>query len=313
MGRLVVALGPGTRVDAAGFAAAWNADNSAAAAGAAQVEPPGTSEFIPGGELVVVPLEADQTPSTAYEVLKGVLKGLRDDSGESAEALLSAAPTSDGDLVAVIRPVADPVVGPHRAGFNAALMFVCFLSQKISAASICHWYERETAIHCYVLFWLVVLSLILAVGPTAGWPRFVVLVVIFYRLQDLIFSTLDNALTLTARARRPSIHNFSWQTPVIVALVNIIQIVLIFAIAYLILTGQNPAAFALAPTSRAGEFFVSWISLPPLGGGATPLSRMARVLTISEEATGLLIIVIAVSRFLAAPPGRAAGLSRRRR
>lgn len=311
MGRLVVALGSGAWVDAAGFVAAWNADSRAAAAGAAQVEPPGTSEFIPGGELVVVPLKADQTPSTAYDVLKGVLKGLRDDSGEPAEALLSAAPTGDGDLVAVIRPVAVPAVGPHRAGFNAALMFVCFLSQKISIASIRHWYERETAIHCYVLSWLVVLIVILAVGPAAGWPRFVMLGIIFYRLQDLIFSTLDNALNLTARARRPS--NFSWQTPVIVALVNIVQIVLIFAIAYLILTGQNPAAFALAPTSRLGEFFLSWISLPPLGGGATPLSRMARVLTISEEATGLLIIVIAVSRFLAAPPGRAAGLSRRRR
>jgi len=61
-------------VDAAAFAKAWNADISAAAAGAAQVEPPGTSELIPVGELVVVPLKAGQAPSTAYDALKGVLK-----------------------------------------------------------------------------------------------------------------------------------------------------------------------------------------------------------------------------------------------
>lgn len=85
------------------------------------------------------------------------------------------------------------------------------------------------------------------------------------------------------------------------ALVDIIQIVLIFAVAYLILTGQNPGSFSHLPTGRFGEFFLSWISLPPLGGGATPMSTMARVLTISEEATGLLMIVIAVGRFLAGP------------
>jgi hypothetical protein len=82
-------------------------------------------------------------------------------------------------------------------------------------------------------------------------------------------------------------------------LVDIIQIVLIFAVAYLMLTGLNPGAFTLPSTGRFGEFYLSWISLPPLGGGATPLSTMARVLTISEEETGLLIIVIAVGRFLA--------------
>ncbi len=45
-------LGPGAWVGGAGFAAAWNGDSRAAAAGAAQVELPGTSEFIPGGQPV---------------------------------------------------------------------------------------------------------------------------------------------------------------------------------------------------------------------------------------------------------------------
>jgi len=189
----------------------------------------------------------------------------------------------------------------HRVGFNAVLLLMCWLSGWVSPASWFNWYYRERAIHYYVFFWLAALSLILAVGPAVGWPRFVMLGIVFYRLQELIFSTLDNALMLTGRATRGlTRRNLAWQTPLILALVDIIQIVLIFAVAYLILTGQNPGAFSNLPTGRFGEFFLSWISLPPLGGGATPFSTIARVLTISEEATGLLIIVIAVGRFLAA-------------
>ncbi|MGO9083221.1 MAG: hypothetical protein ACLQDY_30050 [Streptosporangiaceae bacterium] len=279
-------------MDAAAFAKAWNADISAAAAGAAQVEPPGTSELIPVGELVVVPLKAGQAPSTAYDALKGVLKGLRH---EPAEALLSAAPTGDGDLVAVIRPVPPPPAG----FFSAALTFLCWLSRITSIATWTRLYKKEKGIHYYVLFWLALLIFLLIVSPTTGTDRFAIVVIIFYRLQDLIFSTLDNALNLTKRAWHAI--DFSWQTPVMLALVNIVQIVLIFAIAYLMLTGQNPAAFSHPPTGRFGEFFLSWISLPPLGGGATPLSTMARTLTISEEASGLLMIVISISRFLASP------------
>jgi hypothetical protein len=185
----------------------------------------------------------------------------------------------------------------HRVGFNTVLWRMCWLSRAVSPASWFRWDGRERAIHYYVFFWLAALSLILTVGPTVGWPRFVMLGIVFYRLQDLIFSTLDNALMLTARGQQR--RDFAWQTPLMLALVNIIQIVLIFAVAYLILTGQNHGAFSHPPTGRFGEFFLSWIGLPPLGGGATPLSTMARVLTISEEATGLLIIVIAIGRFLA--------------
>jgi hypothetical protein len=180
-------------------------------------------------------------------------------------------------------------------------MFMCFLSRKCSPATWRNWDFDEGSIQLYVLFWLAGLSAILALGPTTGWPRFFMLGIVLYRLQELMFATLDNALKLTERARRKNNHACVWPTPLLLALVSIAQVVLIFAIAYLILIGQNPAAFANPPSSPFDALFLSWISLPPLGGGATPLSTMARVLTITEEATGLLLVVIAIGRFLAGP------------
>jgi hypothetical protein len=185
--------------------------------------------------------------------------------------------------------------------FTAALASVCWLSRTFSLATWFYWDSYEWSIQLYVLIWLAGLSAILAFGPTTGWPRWFMLAIVFYRLQELMFATLDNALKLTKRARRPDLPAYNWPTPLLLSLISIIQVVLIFAVAYLILTGPNPAAFSHQPISRSGEFFLSWISLPPLGGGATPLSRMARVLTIGEEATGLLLVVISIGRFLSGP------------
>lgn len=221
-----------------------------------------------------------------------------------SEPVISAAPlvSAGGGNTPVARAAADAapsgaLTRSHRVGFNTALWGVCEVSRYASPATWFEWDVKERAIHYYVLSWLAVLALILAAGPATGWPRFVMLGIVLYRLQDLIFSTLDNALMLTVKGQKH--RKFAWQTPLMLALVNIVQIVLIFAIAYLVLTGQNSRAFTQPPSGRFGEFFLSWISLPPLGGGAAPLSTMARVLTVSEEATGLLIIVIAVGRFLA--------------
>jgi hypothetical protein len=313
MGQLLVALHPDAGVNAAGFAAAWNADDDAkaVAAGTAKVEPAGPGQFIPGMELVVAPLQGNKAPGAIYEVLKGVLKKLPHGSAKPTEVLLSATPTDD--LFAVIPTAtvalpdpatlptpAVPTARPKMVVLTGALMSVCWLSRECSPARWFDWDSQEWTIHTYVLFWLAGLSAILVVGPTTGSPRFAMLGIVFYRLQELMFATLDNALKLTDRARRPN-PAYRWPTPLLLSLVSIIQVVLIFAVAYLILTGQNPAAFAHPPSSWFDAFFLSWISLPPLGGGATPLSTMARVLTIAEEATGLMLIVIAIGRFLAGP------------
>ena len=151
--------------------------------------------------------------------------------------------------------------------FNNALSHVCRWSRLLSAATWFNLDQDERPIHYYVLFWLIALIPILSFAPTSGWPGLVLVGLAFYRLQDLIFSTLDNAFLLTTRSSPSKKYDL---TLVILALVNIIQIVLIFAIAYLILTGCNPKLFYNPPTSRFDEFYLSWVSLPPLGGGASP-------------------------------------------
>jgi hypothetical protein len=299
MGQLLVALHPDAGADAAGFANAWNADARALSAGRAEAKPAGPGQFIPGMGLVIVQLQGKHARRATHRLLKGVLKKLLPDSAKPTAAFLSTTPASGGDLFALI-PAA-PRDRPGKAVFTTALTSVCWLSRTCSPARWFDWDYGESSIQTYVLFWLAGLIAILLVGPTAGWPRFVMLGIVLYRLQELMFATLDNALGLTKRARRPELPAYKWPTPLLLALVSIIQVVLIFAIAYLILIGHNTAAFADPPSSPFGAFFLGWISLPPLGGGATPLSTMARALTIGEEATGLLLVVIAIGRFLAGP------------
>jgi hypothetical protein len=221
-------------------------------------------------ELVVVSLQGKQAPRAIYKVLKGVLKKLQHDSVKPT-ALLSAPPAGGGDLVALI-PTGPrvPPAPPRMAVFTTGLTFVCWLSRACSPA---RWFDldsEEWRIQAYVLFWLAGLIAILLVGPTTGWPRWFMLGIVLYRLQELMFATLDNALGLTKRARRPDLPAYMWPTPLLLSLVSIIQVVLIFAIAYLVLIGQNRAAFVSPPSSPLDAFFLSWISLPPLGGGATP-------------------------------------------
>lgn len=242
-------------------------------------------------------LDAAQTGLTAAQTGLAAAQARLDAAKTGLDAAKTGLAAAQAGLDAASPPGALTKV--HQVGFNTVLLFMCWLSREVSPATWFKLDKWERGLHYYVFGWLVGLGLILAFGTAVGWPRFVMLGIVFYRLQELMFATLDNALMLTKRGQE--CHEFAWQTPLMLALVDIIQIVLIFAVAYLILTGQNPESFSHLPTGRFGEFFLSWISLPPLGGGATPMSTMARVLTISEEATGLLMIVIAVGRFLAGP------------
>jgi hypothetical protein len=205
-----------------------------------------------------------------------------------------------GGLMAKLSIELQPRKVEEQVGWNKALYHACRWSRIVSVATWFDFDKNERRVHYYVLLWLAALILILFLVPTSGWPGWVLVGVAFYRLQDLVFSTLDNVFDFTKRSKRSD--KYDDPTLVVLALVNIIQIVLIFAIAYLVLISHNPRSFSNLPRGRFSDFYLSWIVLPPLGSGATPQSTMAKILMMTEEGTGLLIIVISIGRFLAAAP-----------
>ncbi len=142
----------------------------------------------------------------------------------------------------------------------------------------------------YVVVWFIALLLILALAPVSGgWSLFFVGVVL-YRLQDMILGTIGDAFDFNRAGG-------VWMHKVMLAIVNIAQIVMIFAFVFLVLTPER--AFAPAPPlGRFGHFFLSWSTLPPLGSGFAAHTTRARVLVMLESAAGVLLTVIALSRFL---------------
>lgn len=101
MSRLLVALDPSAEVGLAEVMAAWNADPTAAVAGVARIEAVGPGTFIPGlVEMLVIPLGVNLASSAVYDILKGVLKNLRDN--QQGDLALSDAHASGEDLMIVV-------------------------------------------------------------------------------------------------------------------------------------------------------------------------------------------------------------------
>ena len=111
-----------------------------------------------------------------------------------------------------------------------------------------------------------------------------------YRLQDLLFGTIADCFGFQP-------FNGEWQSKVVLAIINIVQIVMIFAIAFLVFTTAN-AFSPPAPSGRFGHFYLSWNTLPPLGNGFAAQTVRARLLVMIESGAGVLLTVIALSRFL---------------
>jgi hypothetical protein len=174
--------------------------------------------------------------------------------------------------------------------------FIVWMSAKISIA---YWLSKITGrprnsnfYGYYVLGWLAALLVILSFAPTSGNWGLAFGSLALYRLQDLLFSTIDDALC----------HPFagSWPSKVVLVIINIVQVVTIFAIAFLVFTTSH-AFSPSAPPSRFGHFYLSWSALPPLGSGFAAETMEARVLVIIESGVGILLTVIALSRFLSSP------------
>ena len=145
----------------------------------------------------------------------------------------------------------------------------------------------------YVLAWLAALLGILLWAPLGGTWGLVFVALALYRLQDMILGTIGDAFVFNTIGGTGG-------SKVLLAVVNIFLIVVIFAITFYVLL-PNSAFTPPAPTGRFGHLFLSWSTLPPLGSGFLALTTRARSLVMVESAAGVLVTVIALSRFLSAP------------
>jgi hypothetical protein len=104
MSRLVVALGPGVEVTAADLAAAWDADEEAAAVGRATVETSGQGTFIADVlALVVIPLLVNVSSSAAYDLVRRAVAKARPAKPSPPEIEIVEMQSHDGDRVVVVR------------------------------------------------------------------------------------------------------------------------------------------------------------------------------------------------------------------
>lgn len=104
VGRLVVALDQGVGVSAAGFAAAWDADAEARAAGAASVEAAGPGVYLPDAvTLVAIPLAVNLASSAVCALVGRLVAGLRGADRSEPGLEVVEVGDADGDRVVVVR------------------------------------------------------------------------------------------------------------------------------------------------------------------------------------------------------------------
>jgi hypothetical protein len=145
----------------------------------------------------------------------------------------------------------------------------------------------------YVLAWLAVLIVVLFCAPLSGAWGIVFAAVALYRLQDMLLGTIGDAFVYNRIGG-------AMASKVLLAAFNIFLIVTIFAICFYALLPRD-AFTPSAPSGRFGHLFLSWSTLPPLGSGFFPNTTRARSLVMIESAAGVILIVIALSRFLSGP------------
>ncbi|MBB3754009.1 hypothetical protein FHT44_006531 [Mycolicibacterium sp. BK634] len=91
-------------------------------------------------------------------------------------------------------------------------------------------------------------------------------------------------------------------------LVNIVQVIVVFALAYQKLPGGGPDAFNgsdQTPLSEPFSFlYLSWTTLFPPGSGYQPTSLTTRLLVMAESTSGLLIIGLTLAVLLSRMPSR---------
>lgn len=183
-----------------------------------------------------------------------------------------------------------------RLAIQLPVAILCLLSRAISLLNLVKKEPKPPATQLYVGLWLVGLIVYTVLFPKSGALGLVLLVIPFYRLQDMLFSTLDDALGITGRFR-----SAGGTTKVLITLVNIVQIVLIFTIAFSVLTTKEDWAHPPLPFGTRSCFILSWSSLTPFTVNTNANDSLTWTLTTVESAIAVVILLVALSRFLSLP------------
>ncbi|HEV3231449.1 MAG TPA: hypothetical protein VG245_04270, partial [Candidatus Dormibacteraeota bacterium] len=184
----------------------------------------------------------------------------------------------------------------------------CQASAAISISTIFGWDGEDRLLQRYIAIWTLALAGFVAALYLTGLPGWVFVVLAglaLYRLQDLVFASLDDALQLTPRDNQFNVlpHGFAVQ----VGLVNIVQIVLIFALCLKVFAANDFDAAANHLTTPFDYLYLSWMVLLPPGSGYNASTWVGRALSMLESGVGLLVVVLALSSFLSRVGGGTPG------
>jgi hypothetical protein len=197
----------------------------------------------------------------------------------------------DVDIIININPKLSPP--PDGLVLQITRCITC-ISDHISAAYVIHclsnWKRNSFFYGFYVLGWLVLLLAALIIVPMSGNWGLAAGSLALYRLQDMLLGTIGDVFAV-----KP--YEGPWASKVAVVIVNIVQVVIIFTIAYLVFTPNN-AFSPSVPPGRFDHFYLSWTGLFPLGSAFAAKTLWARILVMIESGAGVLLILIALSRFL---------------
>lgn len=168
---------------------------------------------------------------------------------------------------------------------------------RVPLRRLAPWALDENKVESYVFWWTIVFVLCAAFTPPSGWLQLTLVAIGIYRLQDLTFASLDSALGLT---RIGTSRWHSARTLTLILIANIVQVTFIFGLIYYRFTTAASWSNPPTPWSPWGCSFLAWMSLTPFGIGSGPASNAARWWSTIESAVAVLILGIALSRFLSA-------------
>jgi hypothetical protein len=196
--------------------------------------------------------------------------------------------------------------GEQDAALVRAVRTACWLSYSTSVLRLpLGSTSREMAawrrqLQRYVLLWVSLLFLLLMVASWIGQWRWILLIFALYRLQAILLSSVDDAFQLTSRSAQFRGADPSGTQAILVVLVNIVQIIVIFAISYMTLGGSG-GFVPHDPRHLSGGFdflYVSWTTISTLGSGFSPATPTVRVLTMAETGIGFIMVALALTSFL---------------